>query len=341
MNFLSNSNLPFVTFIIVAYNEEEFIGNLLNEYYHQDYPALLRELIIVDGDSQDDTKKIAQEFVQAHPELAITILDNPKRILAPGINIALRAARGDIVCRVDAHVAIPSDHISKGVKLLNGKRNSGVVCIGGPWQTVGKGFWGRAIAAVLSNPFGVGNAKFRYSKTAGFVNTVPCGFFWRWVFDEVGFYREDLGRTEDNELHARIRGRGWKFYLSPELITKYFCRSTIRGFLQQAFGNGYWVLISWRHCSWSHLLPFAFMGALIVSGFGSLLWEPFHYIFWIISSVYLLLLLSVSFVVTLREKEWLWIFALPFLFILLHMVYGIGSWWALFSFFMKKSIHFD
>jgi len=55
MNILSNSSYPFITFIIVAYNEEDYIGNLLNEYYHQDYPALLRELIIVDGDSQDDT----------------------------------------------------------------------------------------------------------------------------------------------------------------------------------------------------------------------------------------------------------------------------------------------
>jgi len=250
----------------------------------------------------------------------------------------LRAARGEIVCRVEAHVAISPDYISKGARLLNEKRNNGVACVGGPWQTVGKGFWGRAIAAVLSTPFGVGNAKYRYSKAAGFFDTVPCGFFWKWVFDEVGLYREDLIRSEDNELHARVRAQGWKFYLSPELVTKYFCRSTIRGFLQQAFGNGYWVLITWRQSSWRHLIPFAFVGALIVFGFGSLLWEPFYYIFWIISSVYLLSSLSVSAVITLREKEWLWIFTLPFLFILLHMSYGIGSCWALLSSFFKKSV---
>jgi glycosyltransferase involved in cell wall biosynthesis len=338
MQKMSNNNSPLITFIIVAYNEEKYVGNLLNDYYHQDYPALLRELIIVNGDSQDATKKITQDFAQAHPELAITILDNPYRILSPGINIALRTARGDIVCRVDAHVSIPHDYITKGVRLLHGERHKGVVCIGGPWQTVGEGFWGRAIAAVLSTPFGVGDAKFRYSKTAGYVDTVPCGFFWKWVFDKVGFYREDLVRTEDNELHARVRARGWKFFLSPELETKYFCRSTIRDFLQQAFANGYWVLISWRHCSWRHLLPFAFMGSLIVFGLGSLLWEPFHYIFWIILSVYLFFLVSVSFKVALRKNEWLWIFALPFLFILLHVVYGIGSWCALFSSFIKRSV---
>jgi glycosyltransferase involved in cell wall biosynthesis len=338
MNISSNSDSAFITFIIVAYNEEEYIGNLLNQYYHQDYPASLRELIIVDGDSQDDTKKIAQDFAQAHPELAITILDNPRKILSPGINLALRVARGDIVCRVDAHVAIPSDYISIGVRLLYGKRNSGVACIGGPWQTVGTGFWGRAIARVLSTPFGVGDAKFRYSRSAGFVDTVPCGFFWKWVFDEVGFYREDLVRTEDNELHARVRARGWKFYLSPELVTKYFCRSTIRDFLAQAFGNGYWGMITWRQSSWRHLTPFAFVSALLVFGVGSLLWEPLSYIFWVISSLYLLSLLSFSLMLTLREKEWLWIFILPFLFILLHMVYGIGSWWALISSLIKKSM---
>jgi glycosyltransferase involved in cell wall biosynthesis len=338
MNLSTNSKLPFITFIIVAYNEENYLGNLLDQYYHQDYPALLRELIIVNGDSQDDTKKIAQEFAQVHPELDITIFDNPKRTLAPGINIALRAARGDIVCRVDAHVAIPPDYLSKGEKLLNEKMNSGVACVGGPWQTVGIGFWGRAIAAVLSTPFGVGDAKFRYSKIAGFVDTVPCGFYWKWVFDKIGLYREDLVRTEDNELHARIRARGWKFYLSPELKTTYYCRSTIKDFLEQAFGNGYWSVISWRQSSLRHLVPLGFVSGLIFLGFASLTSAPFKNSFQIIILLYALSSFAVAIKSSVKSKEWLWILALPFLFFLMHTTYGIGSLWALFKSIFKLKI---
>jgi glycosyltransferase involved in cell wall biosynthesis len=327
----SDSKLPFVTFIIVARNEEQFLGTLLNDYLQQDYPSHLRELIIVDGYSDDGTKKIALTFARAHTELAITIYDNPQRIQAPGINLALQAARGDLVCRVDAHVSIPPDYLTKGVRLLIDQNHNGVVCVGGPWHTVGLGFWGRAIAAVLSTPFGVGNAKFRYAKTPGFVDTVPCGFFWKWVYDEVGLYKEDLVRSEDNELHARIRARGWKFYLSPELETTYFCRSSIRSFLQQAFGNGYWSLITWRQSSWRHLVPFAFVGTLFILGCGSLIWAPFSHILWTLGAIYGLMAFYYAFQVADRGTEWSSLLVIPVLFFLLHTTYGIGSWWALVS----------
>lgn len=329
MNFTTPEKALFVTLIIVAYNEEDYLEDLLNDYLHQDYPPHLRELIFVDSNSEDATHLIALKFAQAHPELAITILDNPQRTLAPGINLALRVARGDIVCRVDGHVSIPSDYLSRGVSLLIEKEKSGVVCVGGPWITEGNGFWGRAMATVLSTPFGVGNAKYRYTKTAGYVDSVPCGIYWKRVFDEVGLYREDLVRTEDNEMHARIKARRWKFYLSPDLMTRYYCRSTISDFLRQAFGNGYWSMISWRQSSWRHLAPFGFLIALIALGFGSLLWAPFRFIFLMVVSIYALSAFAVAFRIAFRAREWLWVPALPLLFFLLHMTYGLGSLSAL------------
>jgi glycosyltransferase involved in cell wall biosynthesis len=334
-----NQESLFVTLIIVAYNEEAFIKDLLDDFLQQDYPAHLRELIMVDSASDDATKRIAMEFAKAHPELAIIILDNPKRIQPPGLNLALRAARGDIVCRLLGHVSIPPDYLSKGVQLLLEKKKERVVCVGGPWQIVGKGVEGQAIAAVLSTPFGVGNAKYRYSKTAGYVDTLPGGIYWKWALDEVGFYREDLIRAEDNELHARIRAKGWKFFLSPGLKTRYYCRQSIRNFLpEEAFGNGYWIMISWRESSWRHMVPLAFVVALMVFGFGSLLWEPFRVPFYIIISIYGLSALAVAVKIAFREKKWQWILALPPLFLLMHLSYGIGSLWGLFNniFFSKN-----
>ncbi|MBM4286584.1 MAG: glycosyltransferase family 2 protein [Deltaproteobacteria bacterium] len=332
---MENHNDPdklFVSIIIVARNAEECFGNLVNDYLQQDYPASLRELIFVDGASEDATKTIIQEFSQAHPELSITILDNPKRIQAPALNLALRATRGDIVCRVDAHVSIPRNYISNGVRLLLEKKKDKVACVGGPWQTVGKGFWGQAIAKVLSTPFGVGNAKFRYSQTAQFVDTVPCGFYWKWVFDEVGSYREDLVRSEDNELHARILARGWKFFLYPGLMTKYQCRSEVVDFLRQAFGNGYWSMITWRQSSWRHLVPFCFMTSLMVLGFFSILWEPCRYLLLALLSVYGLSSILVSLAAAFKSEEWPFVFVLPILFFLLHLTYGMGSVCALIFF---------
>lgn len=79
MDARQDQSMLFVSLIIVARNAEKYLINLLADYLRQDYPVELRELIMVDGGSEDDTKKVAQDFALQHPELAITILDNPKQ----------------------------------------------------------------------------------------------------------------------------------------------------------------------------------------------------------------------------------------------------------------------
>ena len=81
----------------------------------------------------------------------------------------------------------------------------------------GTGFGARLVAAILSSPFRVGHSKFRTSREAGFVDTVPFGAFRREIFDRVGLYNEKLVRNQDNELNARIRKAGGRIYLTPAL----------------------------------------------------------------------------------------------------------------------------
>jgi glycosyltransferase involved in cell wall biosynthesis len=322
-------SMPFVSFIIVARNAENHLINLLADYLRQDYPVEFRELIMVDGCSEGDTKKVAQDFALQHPELAITILDNPKKTLAPGWNIALCAAKGDIVCRVDAHGAIPANYISTGVKLLQDLEPEKVVCVGGPLETKGTGVWGQPIAAVLSSPFGVGNSRFRYDKCQGYVDTVPFGFYWKRVFDQVGLFREDLDRNQDVELHARIRRQGWKFFLSPALQTTYRCRSEVGPFLKQAFGNGYWSLVLWRESSWRHLMPFFFVGFLAIFPLLSCFWTAPFYLFLSLGCLYVLLAVLFAYRSVAGKNHWRLVLIIPGLFFLLHATYGLGSCWAL------------
>lgn len=319
----------FVSIIIVTRNAEKYLPTLLNNYLEQDYPVALRELIFVDSRSDDRTRAIAAEFQQAHPELAMTILTNPKVALAAGWNIALQATRGEIVVRVDAHVSIPPNYLSDGVRLLEAHRDEDVVCVGGPWTTKGEGFWGQAIAVVLSSPFGVGDSPFRHGDREGFVETVPCGLYRKWVFDQVGLLREDVGRAEDNELHARIRARGWRFFISPKLRNTYACRATIGAFLQQAYGNGFCVMASWRYCSPRHFIPFFFVGLLGGLGLGSLFSPACAQALWYLGSIYVALAVYSAYLAPseLATRARLW--AAPPLFFLLHLTYGMGSWWAL------------
>ncbi len=333
----STEQAYFVSVITPARNEERYIGTMLNDFLHQDYPSHLRELIVVDGNSEDNTKSIVQEFARLHPELNISLLDNPQRLVAPGYNLGLRAARGQILCRVDAHASIPPDYLRIGVQLLQEHAPEGVGCVGGLTQTVGSGFWGRAFSAVLNSPFGVGNAKFRYANKPGYVDTIAFYLFWRRILDEVGFYREDLVRSEDLEFNVRIRRRGWKFFLYPELKTTTQARATIGGFLNQAFRNGFWAMAAWRISYIRHFIPFIFVGTVAILGVGSLLFKPLSAMFWVLVLTYGAAAIYFSFKSISGSKDWPRLLILPLLFFLLHMSYGIGGWWALFCQRFKKA----
>ena len=61
------------------------------------------------------------------------------------------------------------------------------------------------------------------------------------VFDEVGPYNEKLARTEDNEMHYRMKQKGYKFLLSPNIKSYRYARSDLKGMIKQKYGNGKWI----------------------------------------------------------------------------------------------------
>ena len=53
------------------------------------------------------------------------------------------------------------------------------------------------------------------------------------VFDDVGPYNENLARTEDNEMHYRMKQKGYKFLLSPNIKSYRYARSDLKGMIKQ------------------------------------------------------------------------------------------------------------
>ena len=95
----------------------------------------------------------------------------------------MAASRGDCWIIIGAHSKVRADFVRESVDAL---RRTGAACVGGPIETIGEGTAGLAIAAAMSSPFGVGNAKFRYAEEEGEVDTVPFGCYHRKVWDVVG-----------------------------------------------------------------------------------------------------------------------------------------------------------
>lgn len=327
---LKTNNFPFVTAMIVFKNEEKYIEKCLTSLFEQDYPQDRYEIILIDGESNDNSLAIAKKTeekikngdLKKFPQ--VKYLNNDKKILAAGWNLGIKNATGEYVFRIDAHGHCDSDFISLSVKTI--LEISDAVCVGGTIITESLSNKGALIASVLSSPFGVGNSKFRYTTKAQYVDTVAFGLYKKKVFEEVGYFDETLKRNQDNDMHARIRKAGYKFYLNPLIKSTYHSRETVKGMMKQGFNNGFWNIVTFKKnpktLSIRHLIPFLFLVSIMVLLIASI----FHYHFLYVLSIEVLLHIILGYIFAIkyhnRRRD---IIFIPILYLLLHLSYGIGS----------------
>ena len=326
MSISNTENEIKVSVIIPVYNEERYIERCLNSLLNQSFPRYEMEWIVVDGNSTDRTMEILSRYSSNVP---MCILVNKKRATPASLNMGIKVAKGKYIIRFDAHASFPDDYIEKCVNCLETVDADNV---GGYVETRAEGFIGEAIAKILSSRFGVGESSFRVSKKPGYVDTVPFGAFRREVFDKVGLFNEELLRSEDNDINARIIESGAKVYLSDKIHSVYYCRDSVKSLLKQSLQNGnalfYTVRRSPKAMHLRHFVPFFFLLSLIILPFFSLLSSTFRWLLLCELGVYFLLDITFSFfsVKPTRGIVTVWLFPLY------HLTYGLGSLLGLFGF---------
>jgi len=254
------SERPMVTVIIPMRNEAESIGVLLDGVLAQDYPPERLEVLVIDGDSTDGSGAVIAGYTARDPR--VRLLSNPKRIVPTGLNLAIRAARGSIICRIDAHTTIEPDYVRAGVETL---QRTGADNVGGPMVAVGGGVFGQAVAVATSSRFGVGSY-FHYGTEEREVDTVYLGMWPTAVFARVGLFDEELVRNQDDEFNYRLRKAGGRVVLTPAMRSRYQNRQSLVHLLRQYYQYGQWkVRVLQKHprqMSWRHFVPPGFVAGL-------------------------------------------------------------------------------
>jgi succinoglycan biosynthesis protein ExoA len=225
---------PFVSVIVPLRNEERYIGGCLRSLAAQDYPSDRFEVLAVDGDSTDGSRRVAED-VARETGLSLRVLSNPRRSTPCGLNVGIGQARGEVIARVDAHAEVDPRFLSESVSAL---LKSGADAVGGPIRSVGDGLVGGAIALAMSSPFGVGNAAFRYSQEEQHTDTVAFPTYRRGVFERLGPFAEDLEWGEDDEFHYRLNDAGGRILLTPRVTSTYFTRPSLGALARQYFRYG-------------------------------------------------------------------------------------------------------
>jgi succinoglycan biosynthesis protein ExoA len=187
------------------------------------------EFLFIDGGSTDRTPEILRSIADSDPR--VRLLENPARTTPIALNIGLREARGEMVCRMDAHTHYPPDYIAVGYERL---RRGGVAHVSGPQLPRGEGTWSRRAALALSSRLGTGEADFRHlSEDEIEVDSGFTGMWLRSTLLEQGGWDEDWPNDQDTELAARIRESGGRIVCLPGMAAEYSPRDSLKRLARQ------------------------------------------------------------------------------------------------------------
>lgn len=200
------------------------------------------EVIIADGMSDDGSREWLARAAESRSWLKV--IDNPRRTIPAALNTALDIATGDLVARMDTHADYSPCYLQELVHLL--VRNDQVVGAGGAMESAGHGPWGRAIAATLRRPFGMGGASHRVGGPAGPVEHVFSGCYRRGVLLAAGGFDERLLANEDFELDVRLRERGDIIWLHPGARSTWYVPESIPGLARKMLRYGRYKALTLR-----------------------------------------------------------------------------------------------
>lgn len=334
-----------VSVIIPSFNEEKTIALLLEALCKQTYPLPKIEVIIADGRSTDQTRSSITSFAAEHPELNIQVLDNPRRNIPAGLNLAILAARNEVIVRLDAHSVPYPNYIAACVAALEGGKGDNV---GGVWEIQpfsqlnhSPSWIAQAIAAAASHPLGVGDAYYRFSRQAQQVDTVPFGAFRKSLIERIGFFDETLLTNEDYEFNTRIRQQGGKVWLDPDIRTVYYARPDLISLAKQYWRYGYWKARMLKRYTgslrWRQALPPLFILVLIGSCVLGIWFSVTRWMFLGLATLYFTILIIASIKIAAEKSNISLVIGIPIAIATMHFSWGTAFLWSFASILFNRS----
>jgi succinoglycan biosynthesis protein ExoA len=230
-----------VSVLVPTLDEEHYIEDAARSMLAQRFAGEI-EFLFIDGCSSDRTPALLRELADLDPR--VRLLENPARLTPVALNIGLDAARGEMVCRMDAHTRYPPDYVALGYARL---RRGDAEHVSGPQLPRGKGSWSRRAALALTSRLGTGEADFR--RLGQNEIEVDSGFTGMWrqsTLLEHGGWDEGWPNDQDSELAARIRGSGGRVLCLPGMAAEYTPRDSLWRLARQYRRYGYYRAKTFR-----------------------------------------------------------------------------------------------
>jgi len=209
-----------ISVIICTHNRDRVFEKTVNSFLECHTDGIDHELVLVDNNSTDGTREIAERFTTLNSRIRYVM--EPQEGLSHARNKGIRVAVGDIVAFVDDDVYFSPFWLAA----LNSafKRRPDIACIGGrvvPYFEADPPPW---IENNILMIYGI--TQFGDLEREILPPEIPIGCnmaFRRSVFQQIGVFHTSLGRTpgnllsgEDDHIIHRVTNAGLKTLYSPD-----------------------------------------------------------------------------------------------------------------------------
>ena len=197
-------NIPKISVIIPAYNEEKYIGRCIRSLLLQSIDNSEYEIIIIDDASHDKTLQIIDNYLDS-----IVFLKNKENLGLPAsLNRGILKASGQFIVRVDADDYVHNDYLK--ILSIHLQLNNDLDAVACDYDLVDQRQDVISHVNCLDNPIG-------------------CGVMYRIEqLIEIGLYDESFRLREDEELRVRFKRKYsvtrvpiplYKYHLHQDNIT--------------------------------------------------------------------------------------------------------------------------
>jgi glycosyltransferase involved in cell wall biosynthesis len=199
---------PYLSVIVPAHDSARTLATCLDSIVRSDLPRDCWELIVVNDASADDSALIAAEYA----DTLISLPGNP-RGPAYARNRGFEVSRGECVVFIDPNASVHPDTLRRIALVF--AHEPDVSAVVGSYDTSSPSV---GVVSTYRNLL----HHYVHLQTAGDAETfwAVCGAVRREVFVEAGMYDEwrfARPQVEDMELGHRMRARGFRIVLRPEI----------------------------------------------------------------------------------------------------------------------------
>ena len=218
-----------ISVLICTYNRSRSLETALESLREANVPAGLRwEVLVVDNNSTDETPAVVARFVEGSSLPVRHVLEREQG-LSYARNRGIREAAGEVIAFLDDDVVVSRDWLAALARAFD---TYAAECVGGPARldpALPRPHWWRPEFDGKIGHFDRGETAIVSRDAAdGMIGIGANVAFRRDVFDRLGLFRIELGRTrkrlymgDDLDLVNRVRRAGGTAVYDPAVVVEH------------------------------------------------------------------------------------------------------------------------